>query len=70
MCIRDRSNDFERTVFRVHPQLATVKRKMYELGAVYAQMSGSGSALFGIFESEPSELAAYFPECFTFQGQL
>lgn len=64
------SNDFERTVFRVHPQLATVKRKMYELGAVYAQMSGSGSALFGIFESEPSELAACFPGCFTFQGQL
>lgn len=42
-------NDFEETVFRVHPELARVKQSLYDSGAVYASMSGSGSALFGIF---------------------
>ena len=42
-------NDFERTVFAVHPRLAELKQQLYEDGAVYAAMSGSGSALFGLF---------------------
>ena len=42
-------NDFEATVFAVHPALADEKRRLYEDGAVYASMSGSGSALFGLF---------------------
>jgi 4-diphosphocytidyl-2-C-methyl-D-erythritol kinase len=43
-------NDFEETVFAAHPQLAERKRQLYARGAVYAAMSGSGSALFGIFK--------------------
>lgn len=39
-------NDFEATVFAVHPELAAIKQRMYDGGAVYAAMSGSGSALF------------------------
>lgn len=43
------ANDFETTVFAVHPELASIKDSLYESGAVYASMSGSGSALFGIY---------------------
>lgn len=43
-------NDFEKTVFRRYPALAAFKRSLYEEGAVYASMSGSGSAFFAIFE--------------------
>jgi 4-diphosphocytidyl-2-C-methyl-D-erythritol kinase len=42
-------NDFETTVFRKYPQLPAVKEKLYAEGAIYAAMSGSGSAFFGIF---------------------
>lgn len=42
-------NDFETTVFQKYPQLPAVKEKLYAEGAVYAAMSGSGSAFFGIF---------------------
>ena len=42
-------NDFETTVFAVHPDLARYKQTLYDRGAVYAAMSGSGSALFGLF---------------------
>ena len=42
-------NDFETTVFAKYPSLAHVKEELYARGAVYAAMSGSGSALFGIF---------------------
>ena len=42
-------NDFEITVFDKHPELAAIKRSLYESGAVYASMSGSGSALFAIY---------------------
>ena len=42
-------NDFESTVFALHPELARLKEELYEKGATYASMSGSGSALFGIF---------------------
>jgi 4-diphosphocytidyl-2-C-methyl-D-erythritol kinase len=44
-------NDFETVVFRMHPQLKLVKGKLLKLGARPALMSGSGSALFGIFSS-------------------
>lgn len=44
-------NDFEPSVFAAHPELATIKQQIYDLGAVYASMSGSGSSIFGIFDS-------------------
>ena len=43
-------NDFEITVFEKHPELAAIKRSLYDSGAVYASMSGSGSALFALYE--------------------
>lgn len=42
-------NDFEESVFSKHPELREIKRTLYEEGALYASMSGSGSALFGLF---------------------
>lgn len=46
-------NDFERTAFKNHPTLAQIKASLYQEGAIYAAMSGSGSTLFGIFKEEP-----------------
>jgi 4-diphosphocytidyl-2-C-methyl-D-erythritol kinase len=42
-------NDFETTVFAKYPRLAEIKQSLYDAGAVYAAMSGSGSALFAIY---------------------
>lgn len=58
------SNDFEPVVFALHPELAEMKEKLYLHGAAYAQMSGSGSALYGIFREEPPQIAEAFPGCF------
>lgn len=44
-------NDFEETVFAKYPELAAIKQSLYECGAVYASMSGSGSALFALFKA-------------------
>ncbi len=43
-------NDFEETVFAKYPELAAIKKSLYDSGAVYASMSGSGSALFALYE--------------------
>lgn len=42
-------NDFEKSVFALHPELERIKTSLYDHGAVYASMSGSGSSLFGLF---------------------
>ena len=47
-------NDFEATVFEKHPSIAGLKQALYDSGAVYASMSGSGSALFGVFKELPA----------------
>jgi len=45
-------NDFEKIVFEPYPELALIKDQLYQNGAIYASMSGSGSAIYGIFEKE------------------
>lgn len=51
-------NDFETSVFQLHPQLRLVKERLYQLGALYAAMSGSGSTVFGLFR-HPVDLSAF-----------
>ena len=46
-------NDFEPHIFESHPAIAELKKVLLDAGAVYASMSGSGSAVFGIFDEEP-----------------
>lgn len=46
-------NSFEDAVFKKYPAISAIKNKLYEAGALYAQMSGSGSAVFGLFSSAP-----------------
>jgi len=45
-------NDFEKSIFPKHPAIAAIKEKLYEMGAIYASMSGSGSSVYGIFDEE------------------
>ena len=58
-------NDFEESVFALHPEIGNIKQKLYDMGATYAAMSGSGSALFGLFKEEPGSLEQAFPNMFT-----
>jgi 4-diphosphocytidyl-2-C-methyl-D-erythritol kinase len=62
-------NDFESSVFGLYPVIRKIKEKLYGTGAVYAAMSGSGSAVYGLFENIP-DLKNEFPGCLIWQGIL
>lgn len=53
-------NDFEKVLMDMHPEISIIKSKIYAMGALYASLTGSGSAIFGIF-SEPPGAADLFP---------
>ncbi|MDN5212147.1 4-(cytidine 5'-diphospho)-2-C-methyl-D-erythritol kinase [Fulvivirgaceae bacterium BMA12] len=63
------TNDFEHGIFKQHPSLTHIKATLYQLGAAYASMSGSGSALFGLFEQMP-QLPEEFDNYLVWKGQL
>ena len=54
-------NQFERFVFAKHPEVGQIKQALYDLGAIFALMSGSGSAVFGLFRSEKRSIESHFP---------
>lgn len=62
-------NDFEKTIIEKFPEIGIIKDTLYSQGAVYAAMSGSGSAVYGIFEGEPGPVIE-FPGCFTWTGRM
>ena len=62
-------NDFENSIFSQHSEIKAIKEKIYSKGAVYASMSGSGSAVFGIFDSA-TNLKEEFEGCFVWEGKL
>jgi len=57
-------NDFEASVFKKFPEIGQIKEKLYQEGAVYASMSGSGSCVYGIFDTEMDDIVKMFPGCF------
>jgi 4-diphosphocytidyl-2-C-methyl-D-erythritol kinase len=61
-------NDFEKSLFPKYQILPKIKQKLYEKGAIYASMTGSGSTLYGIFEQE--QTLKEFNNFWTFQKQL
>ena len=63
-------NDFEESVFALHPEIGNIKQQLYNMGATYAAMTGSGSALFGLFKERPDNLREAFPNMFTFSSSL
>ena len=62
-------NDFEDSLFPKYPLLAEIKQQLYDLGAVYASMSGSGSTVYGIF-SAPPERTPFFSRYTVWEGKL
>lgn len=60
-------NDFEDEVFRRYPEIKQIKETLYQMGAVYASLSGSGSAVFGIFK-EPASMENKFQQHFCWTG--
>ncbi|MCG8412285.1 MAG: 4-(cytidine 5'-diphospho)-2-C-methyl-D-erythritol kinase [Bacteroidales bacterium] len=62
-------NDFEDVVFSEYPEIKQIKEKLYDLGAVYSAMSGSGSSVYGIFNSIV-EIKSYFENYFVWEESL
>lgn len=63
-------NDFEASVFPKYPEIAAIKDKLIDLGATYAAMSGSGSAVYGIFADPVEHIEEIFSGCFVRQRAL
>lgn len=64
-------NQFESSVFQLYPEIKEVKDKLYDLGAAYASMSGSGSCVFGLFSELPNNWKTSFPaQYLTFSQHL
>lgn len=63
-------NDFEQSVFPFHPELPAIKQTLYDMGAVYASMSGSGSTMYGIFNRPTPEANEVFDKCFVYTKKL
>jgi 4-diphosphocytidyl-2-C-methyl-D-erythritol kinase len=63
-------NDFENSVFQKYPEIAAIKDKLYDMGAIYASMSGSGSSVYGIFREQVEFVDEIFSGCFCRQRAL
>jgi 4-diphosphocytidyl-2-C-methyl-D-erythritol kinase len=63
-------NDFEEPMIKKFPAIGGVKERLYEMGALYASMSGSGSAVYGIFKKVPEGLQEQFKDYFVWAGRL
>lgn len=64
------TNAFEPSIFEKHPILKRIKSALKEHGATYASMSGSGSAMFGLFDTKPAPFCFYEKKCVTLQFEL
>ena len=64
------NNAFEKSVFTLYPNLGTIKETLYDMGAIYASMTGCGSAIYGIFDRPVTNAPTVFHDCFTFSHKL
>ena len=64
------SNDFETALMPAHPVLADIKKQLYDAGATYASLSGSGSAVYGLWETGEPTAAMWPAEYTVWQGVL
>jgi len=64
------TNDFENFAFKKFPVLEEIKNQLYDAGALYASMTGSGSGMYGIFQDLPGSLPEFPAEYITWQGTL
>jgi len=62
-------NDFEDYVNQLHPEICQIKKTLYDAGATFASMSGSGSAVFGLFEKGHPVITS-FSGCITWTGKI
>jgi len=62
-------NDFEITVFKKHPEIAEIKARMYDLGALFSLMSGSGSAVYALFNRK-IDPTGHFPGMFCYSAWI
>lgn len=63
------TNDFEKVVFSLHPEIAAIKSSLLEQGARYCSMSGSGSAVFAFFDA-PVQIVGIKPSYFVHWGRI
>lgn len=63
-------NDFEKSVFMHHPEIAAIKMTLYSMGAAYASMTGSGSSVFGLFHNRQPEAQDVFKNHFVYETRL
>ncbi len=61
------TNDFEQSIFTNHSVIGEIKNMLYEKGALYASMTGSGAAVFGIFDQK---IYLEYPDSTIWKGQL
>jgi 4-diphosphocytidyl-2-C-methyl-D-erythritol kinase len=62
-------NDFEKPIFSLYPKIKTIKNSLCEKGAIFASMSGSGSAVYGLFENDIN-IAGVYSNCTIWKGPL
>lgn len=63
-------NDFEMSLFPKYPSLQNIKNKLYDLGAVYSSMTGSGSSIYGVFDNDINLQKIFPKEYQIWKGQL
>lgn len=63
-------NDFETSIFRNHPDIEAIKEKLYEMGARFASMSGSGASVYGIFPADVDIKDWFPPQYAAWKGAL
>ncbi len=57
-------NDFEGSVFNIYPELRHIKERLYQEGALFVQMTGSGSAIYALFRQKPQQIDSIFPNTY------